>query len=240
MRGKELPNDVSALDDQEIIEEILNTNGALFEVLMRRYNTRIYRVARSVVRDDAEAEDVAQHAWVQAYLNLAQFAGAASFSTWLSKIAVHEALSRVRHRSRVARLPTEMATGDSRSMTADNCRADPERAVLRNEIHNIVELALDALPAKYRSVFVLRCIEQLSVAETAAILGTSEQVVRARLHRARSTLKRSVREALGLPPNLYGFPATRCDRLVHRVKCRLATLQECSDPITVAVPEFSH
>jgi RNA polymerase sigma-70 factor (ECF subfamily) len=200
--------------DEEIIAEVLNNDPAAFAFLLRRYNGRVYRVARSIVRDDAEAEDIAQETWVRAYSNLARFVGAASFSTWISKIAAHEAFLRLRRRARASALPFRLPAREP--------AADPERGVFGNELRRVIEKALDDLPPQHRSVFVLRCIDRLSVSETADVLGLSRDVVKARLHRARGMLQRSVGRQVGqLPPDLYQFPAPRCDRLAAAVHCRL-------------------
>jgi RNA polymerase sigma-70 factor (ECF subfamily) len=200
--------------DQEIITEVLNHDPQAFELLLRRYNARVYRVARSIVRDDDEAEDIAQESWVRAYTNLARFAGAASFSTWISKIAAHEAFLRLRRRARVSALPSPPHAREP--------AGDPEKRAFGNELRRAIEKALDDLPTQHRSVFVLRCIDRLSVSETAAVLGLSQDVVKARLHRARGMLQRSIGSQVGrLPPDLYRFPAPRCDRLAAAVHRRL-------------------
>lgn len=222
METPEVPsNDISNLSDSDIIIEVLKTKRHLFEVLMRRYNRRLYRVARSILGDGSEAEDVAQEAWVQAYCKLAQYAGAASFSTWVSKIAAHEALARLRRRAREAALKSDSVPG-AQPFRRRAYSDDPEKLAFAHEVHNILETALDALADQYRSVFVLRCIEHLSAGETAAVLGLSESVVRTRLHRARLILRRSVGSRLGqLPSDLYRFPAPRCNRIVDTVNHRL-------------------
>lgn len=195
-------------------QEIITRDPQAFELLLRRYNARVYRVARSIIRDDAEAEDIAQESWVRAYANLARFSGAASFSTWISKIAAHEALLRLRRRARVSTLVCgPQARGPA---------GDPEKRAFGNELRRAIEKALDDLPPQHRAVFVLRCIDWLSVSETADVLGLSQDVVKARLHRARGLLQRSIGSQVGqLPPDLYRFPAPRCDRLAAAVHRRL-------------------
>ena len=208
--------------DRDVIAEVLHRNPGHFEVLLRRYNARLYRVARSIVGDEAEAEDVAQEAWVRAYTHLHQYEGTASFFTWLSKIAAHEALARLRGRARTVALPDHPERAAAPLFRA-SAAADPEKHAFGNEVLNILEAAIDALPPHYRSVFILRSIEQLSVSETANVLGTSEDVVKARLHRARAALRRTLGSRLGdSAPGLYRFPAPRCNRLVAAVSRRLA------------------
>jgi RNA polymerase sigma-70 factor (ECF subfamily) len=200
--------------DAEVISSILRGNTALFEILLRRYNQRLYRVARSIVGDPAEAEDVVQAAWAQAYANLSQYAGAALFATWASTIAANEALRRLRERARF--VPISRETNRVPKRPADRAhRDDPEQRAYRDEVHRALEAAIDALPPEYRSVFVLRCVERMKVAETAQVLGLTEDVVKTRLHRARGMLQRFLGKRLGeIPPDLYRFRGFRCDRMV--------------------------
>src|SRR5262249_48571804 len=151
----------------------------LYEVLMRRYNQRLFRVARSILRDGAEAEDVMQDAYVRAYEHLGDFAGQAKFSTWLTRIAVHEALRRARRQSRMGNLDFVMETASVKIPS-------PEQQVYDRELRIALERAIDRLPDGYRSVFVLRMVEGLDVAETAGALELGAEAVKTRLHRARA------------------------------------------------------
>jgi RNA polymerase sigma-70 factor (ECF subfamily) len=209
-----------SLTDDEVVRRVLDGETMLFEVLMRRYNQRLYRVARAILRDDAEAEDVMQHAYVAAYAHLAQYAGRARFSTWLTRIAVHEALARARRRHRESQTaPPWEPDVDATSLLASSW-PDPEQQVLDGELRSLLESAIEALPMGYRSVFVLRDVEGMSTGETAACLGLSEDVVKTRLHRARSQLRRELfqRDALAAT---YSFHLTRCNRVVRAVFERL-------------------
>jgi RNA polymerase sigma-70 factor, ECF subfamily len=214
----------ASLPDDEVVRRVRLGETALFEVLMRRYNQRLYRVARAILRDDAEAEDVMQHAYVAAYTHLGQYAGRALFSTWLTRIAVHEALARLRRRGRETGAgawfdPEEDVFGLLRSAVPD-----PEQQVLDVEMRFLLESAIESLPLAYRSVFVLREVEGLSTLETADCLGVSADVVKTRLHRARALL----REALSQRPTpvtaLYPFACPRCDRVVNAVAARIEAL----------------
>jgi RNA polymerase sigma-70 factor (ECF subfamily) len=189
------------------------------EALMRRHNQRMFRLARSVVRDDREAEDVVQEAWVAAFTHLDQYAGRARFGTWLLRIAVHEALSRVRHERRFAALDEEdPAVTDVRSPT----EATPEDRAANAELAAALAAAVDALPESHRAVFVLRQVEGLSTAETAAALGLSEANVKVRLHRCRAALRSDLERRLGDEiPRLWSFAGAACDRLVAAVLERL-------------------
>src|SRR5688572_780902 len=168
--------------DEGIVQAVLDGNTASFELLMRRYNERLYRTARAITRDDREAEDVMQQAYVNAFTNLRQFKGHARFGTWLTRIAVNEALARVRKRGRYEAFDEEMPNVETRMPW--NSSPDPERQAFTGELRELLESAIDHLPHGAREVFVLRDVEGLSTAETAASLSVSEDAVKTRLSRA--------------------------------------------------------
>ena len=167
--------------DQEIVERVKTGDTALYEIIMRRYNQRLYRVARAILRDDAEAEDVMQDAYVRAFQHLDQFAGRAPFSAWLTRIAVHEALGRLRLRDRHRQLDDAAHDGEF-SMNMVETSPDPEQSASRAELGQLLEEALLGLPEQYRIVVMLRDVEELSTSETAAALELTEQNVKVRLH----------------------------------------------------------
>jgi RNA polymerase sigma-70 factor (ECF subfamily) len=148
-----------ALSDETVVGRVLGGEVALFEVLMRRYNQRVYRAARAILGDDAEAEDVMQHAYVQAYAHLGQFAGRAAFSTWLTKIAVYEALTRARRRSRERATDPLPKSSEDRMNTLRSTAPDPEQQAFRGELQTLIESAIEALPATYRHVLMLRDVD---------------------------------------------------------------------------------
>ena len=202
--------------DEDVVKRVLGGETALYEILMRRYNQRLYRVARSILRNDGDAEDVMQEAYVRAYEHLNQFAGQARFSTWLTKIAVYEALGRLRRQGRMENLDSVMArvTSDTR---------DPERQAYDHELRIVLEGAIDSLPETYRLVFMLRAVEGMSVAETAGCLDIGEEAVKTRLHRARSLLRKDLQERAGLvTAQTFPFHLSRCDRVVEAVFRRIA------------------
>jgi len=210
----------SALSDEQIVAQVLAGRTALFEVLMRRHNERVYRAARAIVRDDREAEDVMQQAYVNAYAHLRQFDGRAAFATWLTRIAVHEALARVRRRSRFEsldeRVPREVTPMSPAPVP------DPERQAIAREMAGVVEAAIDRLPDRAREVFVLREVQGLDTAETAASLGISEDAVKTRLSRAKAALRRDLLERVGVAaPEAFHFHQSRCDRVVAAVFDRI-------------------
>ena len=209
-----------SLSDEQVVALVLEGQTALFEVLMRRHNERIYRAARAILRDEREAEDVMQQAYVNAYAALRQFDGRAAFATWLTRIAVHEALARARKRGRYTALDEE-AAGVENSMTMPRS-ADPERQAFAKELGGLLEAAVDTLPDGQREVFMLREVEGLSTAETADSLGVSEDVIKTRLSRARAMLRRDLYARAGLAAsNAFTFQRPRCDRVVEAVMARI-------------------
>jgi RNA polymerase sigma-70 factor (ECF subfamily) len=216
---KAIGSPVSTLTDEEIVARVRAGETQLFELIIRRHNQRIYRAARAILRDDAEAEDVMQDAYVRAYAHLHEFEGRAHFSTWLTRIAVHEALARLRRRRRFQ--PIDAGSQETQSMPTAP-RSTPEQQASDGEIRTVVEKAIDSLPDDFRSVFVLRAVEEMSGAETAECLGIPEETVKTRLHRARARLQETLLQALEpAAPRAYEFHLSRCDRVVAVVFARL-------------------
>lgn len=206
--------------DEQVVAQILAGDKPLFELLMRRYNERLYRAARAITRDDREAEDVLQQAYVNAFANLRQFRGQAQFATWLMRITINEALARVRRRGRYE--PFDEDLSNVETFMPWNPTPDPERQAFTGELRELLEWAIDNLPDGAREVFVLREVEGLSTAETAASLQVSEDVVKTRLSRARAALRRSLYERAGATaPEAFRFYRPRCDRVVGEVLTRI-------------------
>src|SRR5437660_1652856 len=215
------------LTDEEVVTRILNGETALFEILMRRYNQRLYRVARSILRDDGEAEDVMQDAYVRAYQHLGQFAGRAKFSTWLTRIAVHEALARAHRGKRY----DAISAVQGETMKFASAAPSPEQEVATAQSHAILEEAILSLPDSYRTVLMMRDIEELTTAEAAESLDITEQNVKVRLHRARALLRRELYTRAGVSgADAFAFMGVRCDRVVKNVFARLAMIQVAVDP----------
>jgi RNA polymerase sigma-70 factor (ECF subfamily) len=209
------------LSDEQVVSRILSGQTALFEVLMRRHNERIYRAARAILRDESEAEDVMQQAYVNAYSLLRQFDGRSKFSTWLTRIALHEALARVRRRGRCTNMdPDSPFTAQLAAPMTPT--PDPERQAFARELGVLIESAIDRLPDGAREVFVLRQVEGMSTEEVAAALDVSEAVIKTRLSRARATLRRDLYKHAGIAEwNAFRFLRPRCDRVVAAVLARL-------------------
>jgi RNA polymerase sigma-70 factor (ECF subfamily) len=217
------------MSDEGVVKQVLAGEITLFEIIMRRYNRRLYRAARAILGDDGEAEDVVQDAYVRAFTHLNQFVGQAKFSTWLTKIAVHEALARVRRRNRFVEIDsTPESEGDSMSIPTSKTR-DPEQQALARELNAVLEAAVDALPEIYRSVFMLRDVEEMSTAETAECLDISEDAVKTRLHRARALLREELYARIGIATaESFQFAGPRCDRVVSAVFDRIRPKQQIS------------
>ncbi|HKF02458.1 MAG TPA: RNA polymerase sigma factor [Candidatus Sulfotelmatobacter sp.] len=212
------------LSDEEVVARVLGGETNLFEIVMRRYNQRLYRVARAILRNDSEAEDVMQDAYVRAYEHLGQFAGRAKFSTWLTRIAVHEALMRRRRGNRYQELQP-MSEREKDPMEAFPSMAlNPEQQASTSQIRGLLEEAVEQLPDAYRAVFILRDVEEMNTIETAAVLNLTEENVKVRLHRARALLRKSLFAKAGMErKEAFSFHATRCDRVVKNVFDRIMT-----------------
>jgi RNA polymerase sigma-70 factor, ECF subfamily len=212
----------SQVSDEEIVARVLAGDTLLFEIIMRRYNQLLYRITRSILRNDAEAEDVMQDAYVRAYEHLGQFAGRSEFRTWLTRIAIHEALARVRRGKRFESPGADATGGDAMDMFASPERT-PERQVADAELRNLLERSVLALPDPYRCVYVLRDVEQMSIEEVSRILDLTESTVKVRLHRARRALRKMIMSRTGEQVlAAFTFEAPRCDRVVAHVFERIA------------------
>lgn len=214
---------VAALPDAELVARVCGGETSLFEILMRRHNERVYRTARSIVKDEAEVEDVMQQAYINAFVHLRQFEQRSQFSTWLTRIAIHEALSRRR------KWKPDVVAFDSEEPDMDRFaseRPDPERQAYASELGQLLEAAVDALPESYRTVFMLRDIQGLSTGETAEGLDLGEEAVKTRLHRARGMVRRHITKKLGdSAARAFPFHAVRCDRVVNGVFAEIAARQ---------------
>jgi len=206
--------------DEEVVRHVLDGKTAMFELLMRRYNERVYRAARAIVRDEAEAEDVMQQAYVNAFTHLRQFNGSALFSTWLIRIAINEALARVRRKGRYEAFDDAPAKVDP--LMSMNPSENPERQAFAGELRELLESAIDDLPNGMREVFVLRDVEGMSTLEVAESLSVSEDVVKTRLSRGRAMLRRVLMERTGATaPEAFRFYRPRCDRVVAAVLAKI-------------------
>jgi len=197
----------------------------VFERIMRQHNRMLFRTARAILHDDAEAEDALQEAYMQAYHALGSFRGDAKLSTWLARIVANEALMRLRKRSRRAEIVSIQAAASTEELeqvsdtTMDNA---PDANAERGEMRRLLEAQIDALPDSYRTVFMLRGVEELSVEETATVLGIPAATVRTRFFRARSLLREALAQKIDLAyEDAFSFAGSRCDRIVAGVLARI-------------------
>jgi RNA polymerase sigma-70 factor, ECF subfamily len=213
-------------DDAALARRIAAGDLPAFERLMRANNRRLYRLARATLRDDAEAEDALQDAYLAAHRALAGFRGESTLSTWLSRLVSNECLQRLRKQARrhnIFPIVALDAEADPEALMDDTHRHEPpERALVRSQMRDLLERQLDLLPQAFRSVFVLRAVEELSVEETAQVLGIPEATVRSRHFRARSLLREALAQEIDLAErDLYEFGGAHCDRTVAAVLARL-------------------
>lgn len=219
-------NRTEPLPDEEVVRRVREGETALFEIIMRRYNQRLYRMARAILRDDAEAEDVMQDAYVRAYQHLAQFAGRSQFSTWLTRIAIHEALARAQRRKRVDQLSANDWNDGEGEMSVPATDLNPEEQLSVSELGRALEDAILSIPEQYRLVLMLRDVEQMSTIDTASALNLSEENVKVRLHRARAMVRKNLFAQAGTEaPKAFGFMGSRCDRVVAQVMEKLRTAE---------------
>jgi RNA polymerase sigma-70 factor, ECF subfamily len=226
--------------DIELLRLARKGDSAAFRSLIRRHDRYLYRMARSVLLNDQDAEDVVQETYVRAFTRLVDFRGESSLSTWLTRIVLNE--SRRRHRRHRRLVGLEVLDTPSGQRSAQNYSStiapveDPERAAAQNQIRIVLERAIDGLPEAFRTVFVMREVQGLSTEETASVLGILPQTVKTRLHRAR----RLLREALGEQfranlKDVFPFERTRCDRLVSRLLDQLGL-----PPVPPDLPPVGH
>ena len=219
-----------SLSDPELARCIAAGDQNAFELLMRRHNQMLFRTARSILKDDAEAEDAVQEGYLLAYRAMGRFRGDAKLSTWLVRIVANEAIARFRKRRRGAEViqldGDSTAEHDPEDSMSESKSERPEQAALRAETRRLLEARIDALPDAFRTVFVLRAIEEFSVEETAAALDIPEATVRTRFFRAKSLLREALSKEIDLAHgDAFAFAGARCDRIVANVMARLKDLR---------------
>ncbi|MEK1886440.1 MAG: RNA polymerase sigma factor [Phyllobacterium sp.] len=208
--------------DLQLVRHALTRDGDAFRAIMRAHNRQLYRIARGIVRNDAEAEDIVQEAYVRAFAHLDSFRGDSSLATWLSRIVINEALGRLRKQRRTTAVAARCVEDTKVIQFPLRATDDPERTMAQRQLLQLVEKATDKLPNTYRIVFVARVIEGLSIDETARLLDIRPQTVKTRLHRARRLVRKQLDEEIG-PVMLDAFPfaGQRCERLTAAVIKRL-------------------
>jgi len=228
MQRQEFRHDVDflALGDAELVQLALQRDSNAFRAIMQRHNRRLYRVARSIMHDDSEAEDVVQEAYVLAFSNLAKFRAESSLATWLTRITLNEALGRLRRRRPTVDLASlDLPSGAQVIPFPTMPNEDPERNAAQHQIRGLIERAIDELPEIFRVVFVMRDVEDMSIEETAAFLGLRPETVKTRLHRARKLLRQALNEKLApVLTDVFPFAGRRCQRMTDEVLNRLQLL----------------
>ncbi|MDB5808054.1 MAG: polymerase sigma factor [Betaproteobacteria bacterium] len=224
----------SASSDLALVRQTLQGDDKAFELIMRRNNRTLYRAARAILLDDADAEDAVQEAYLRAYRALGGFEGEARLTTWLTRIVINEALERLRKRKREAGtvslenvVDLEMHMNDTSNGNAGGRRAEgPESAAMRAQTRRLLEQKIDQLPSAFRTVFILRALEEMSVEETAACLDLNGATVRTRYFRAKSLLRESLAKEIDLVfEDAFAFAGDRCDRIVNTVLERVRLLR---------------
>ena len=215
------------VEERELVERARRKDPKAIRLLIKQQNQRLYRIARSIVRDDSDAEDVLQEAYVRAFAGLDGFKGEARIGTWLARIVINEALGWLRRRR-----PTTVTSLSSTDIGLDaqiipfpgaNRIADPETTMAQSEIHILLERAIDGLPEGFRKVFVARLVERMSVEETAELFGIPPQTVKTRLFRARALLRTEIERQIGpVLRDAFAFAGRRCDKLTEAVLSRLS------------------
>lgn len=226
MRHASIPQiDTTGAADAALVARALARDEAAIRSIMQANNRRLYRLARGILRNDAEAEDVVQETYVRAFTHLDGFRGDSALATWLARIAMNEALGRLR-RQRASVDLDALAPGVLEAQIIQFPLSapseDPEKSMAQREIQAVVEHAIDELPEAFRIVFITRVIEGMNVEETAEILGLKPETVKTRLHRARTMLRDNVEKKIG-PVVMEAFPfaGKRCERLTEAVLKRL-------------------
>ena len=210
----------SVLDDTELVRRALTRDADAFRTITQRHNQRLYRIARSVLRNRAEAEDAVQEAYVSAFTNLASYRGEASLAAWLARITLNEALGRLRRQRPTVDID---ALQDARTEAEViqfplSAQDDPERTMAQRQLLQLVEQATDGLPERFRLVFVTRVIEGMSVEETAQLLGIKPETVKTRLHRARQLVRDQLDKQIGpVLMDAFPFAGRRCERMTDAV-----------------------
>jgi RNA polymerase sigma-70 factor, ECF subfamily len=219
------PTTALAASEAELVLRARARDEAAVRAIMKANNRRLYRLARGILRNDSEAEDVVQETYVRAFTHLGDFRGDSSVSTWLSRIAMNEALGRLRRERpgvEISSLPQGAIEAQIIQFPYSSAADDPEKSMAQRQIQHVVEGAIDELPEPFRMVFITRAIEGMNVEETAEILGLKPETVKTRLHRARTMLRDNVEKKIG-PVVMEAFPFAghRCDRLTEAVLKRL-------------------
>lgn len=213
---------VDTMSDEEVVAKVLAGEKELYEIIMRRYNQRMFRISRAYVHDGDEAEEIVEQAYINAYEHLPSFERRSRFSTWLTRIVINEALRRQREKQRSVSLEADSEVQEIAAITMQTSDTEnPAETVMNNELRSILERTIDELPPIYRSVFVMREIEEMSIAETSESLGITPANVKVRLNRAKEMLRQNIGSVCH-EAEVYHFDLVRCDRIVAHVLAHIS------------------
>ncbi|MGW9686071.1 RNA polymerase sigma factor [Flagellimonas sp. 2504JD1-5] len=207
------------LQESEIIKRILAGERELYEILLRRNNQKLFRVVRSYIKDESEVEDIMQNTYLKAFEKLYQFKHSSAYGTWLIRIGINEVLARLKEKDRVVHLyqrPSE-AKQNTILEIPDQNQLNPEKRIIRNEAKQLLENAIDALDTKYKTVYILKEIEEMSINDISDCLNITKSNVKVRLHRAKNTLKEKLYELTTNKEDVFGFGFSRCDNITDKV-----------------------
>jgi len=234
MKASSPSTSAAAVSDATLLQRIETGDHAAFEGVMRKYNGKLFRVARAILKDDSDAEDVLQDAYLDAYRHLGEFRGGAELSTWLTRIVVNHALMRLRREKRRSSIVPFQSTatrdGEGPETQVPDSRSEsPSAGAMRAETRRILERRIDELPASFRTVFVMREVEDMSMEEIAECLSVPTATVRTRLFRARALLRAALARDIDLATgDVFSFAGARCDRIVANVLSRLSAERAAS------------
>lgn len=209
------------INESEVIKRILSGEKELYEILVRRNNQKLYRIIRGYIKDDAEIEDIMQDSYVKAFTKLYQFKLESTFSTWLIRIGINESLVRLKEKGKLYHLNEQT---DNLSHTIleipDNRQLNPQDKMIRNEAKQILENAIDSLDLKYKTVYIMKEVEEMSLKEISVVLDLTVANVKVRLHRSKEMLKEKIYEVTN-DKNIFEFGFSSCDRITENVMKRI-------------------
>jgi RNA polymerase sigma factor (sigma-70 family) len=213
--------EIGKLDDTVLVKRILQGEKELFEIILRRYNQKLYRIIRGYLRDTEDIQDTMQETYLKAFDKLYQFQGTSAFSTWLIRIGINEALQKIKKRGKTVSLKSDNEEDDYKIIQLPASKQmNPEYAAINHETRKLIELSIDALPEKYRSVYIMREVEGMEISTIADCLGLEINNVKVRIHRAKSLMKDSLLR-LSSDTAIFEFGSSKCDSVVDYVMRRI-------------------
>jgi len=206
------------ISDSDVVKRVISGEKELYEILIRRNNQKLYRAIRSYLKDETEIEDIMQNTYLKAYEKLYQFKHTATFTTWLIRIGINESLARLKQKNNSYNVTNQTSFYDNNTIleTPDTTQMNPEKKIIIQEAKQLLESSIDALEPKYKTVYILKEIEEMSIKEVAECLSLSSSNVKVRLHRAKNMLKEQLYE-LTNNKDIFEFGFSRCDRITNQM-----------------------